>query len=276
LIESATGIQSRGELECDVARVDASPFQMGKLPKGPDPVPFPSREFLEPVSDENPVLVEKRNHIGNRSEGNKVEVPFEVRWLSAMPKSLFAKSRPESDQKLEGDPHTRQLVKGETTVILLRIENSHCRREVMRNLMMVDHNGIDSNSVGLLNLTAIRHTAIGGDDQVDSICAELSESVHVKPIALSHSVRDIVVGFHPQFAEKGHKNGGCSDTIHIVVPVYENLLPVAQGFLHPVNGTVHVFHEKRRVEVREGRSQKTLGLFRGSHATVEKDQSGQG
>lgn len=95
------------------------------------------------MSDQEAVLTRHRRDIGDRSEGDEVQVPFQVGFGTHGEEPFVTQDFPDGNGEVEGDPHPGDLL---------------CRKGGVREMGIQHRNGRGELSIG---------EVVVGNDQVD-------------------------------------------------------------------------------------------------------------
>ena len=84
-------------------------------------------------------------------------------------------------------------------------------------------------------------------------------------VAFVVAVGDIEIDPGGKTSDERIDQGHGSSTVHIVIPVHQNLLRVLDGPAEPRHGGVHILHQERVVKVVKAGTEKAPGLLKSLH-----------
>ena len=150
---------------------------------------------------QDPVLIDKGHHIGNRSEGHQVEIPLYVGHV-LLEIARIPQSGAERQRKIEGDTNSRQPLEGERTPRLLRVYYCHGRGRHLRHLVVVRYDYIQVETIRIGNLVTARNPGIGRHDELRPPLRQVLQSATIQAVPLLQPLRYIEVNLHTNLSEK--------------------------------------------------------------------------
>ena len=106
--------------------------------------------------------------------------------------------------------------------------------------MVIRHDGIHAESGGIRDLPDGSHAGVHRHDQRHALCRQ---RVHTGPghsVSLAQTVGDVPDDRNAQSAQVEVQAGDGGHTVHVIVAVHRNRLPVPDGCQHARNGGLHI------------------------------------
>ncbi len=134
---------------------------------------------------------------------------------------------------------------------------------------MIEHNRVDADGLRIGDLFNIGNSAIHRNDQFDILAFKLVDNRDFQSIAFLNSVRNVIRHMPGQFFNEFIKNDNRGDSVRIIVAVDNNFFAGINGFHQPADTLFHVLHQKRAVQIIEGRMKITVRIFQAGNMPVQ-------
>ena len=227
-VEAPRGVDPRRQAEAEVALVDALDLAARSGDQRPQADPLPAAGLGDALPDERAVLAAKGHEVGDRGEGDEVEVG-EVGRVDIGP---LAKGRGE----LVGDRRRAELLEriaGDPRV------QDRAVRQALAGLVVVGDDHFDAELAGKGDLVGAADAAVGGQQQACSRGGEAADGVRGEPVAVGEPVRYEPVALGAGVAQGRDQDRGRADPVDVVVAVDRDLEAGARGGEEALNDLFH-------------------------------------
>ena len=124
--------------------------------------------------------------------------------------------------------------------------------------------------LGIFDLLVRLDAAVKGDDQPEAAVACPVDAFVGKAVTFVVAVRDIEIHLRGISLQERIYEGYSCGSVHIIVPVHQDLLFGCYGFPHPVHRNVHILHQEWVVEVLEAGAEERACLLEGLDASFDE------
>src|SRR5512143_2010111 len=138
------GVQARADPEAQIRLRRRGVRNARGLEQRLDPRAGRLADLPEPFPHEEPVPSPEGRHVGDRSQGDQVEVRPQRRFREERESRGLPHRLAERAHEQEGDPHARHLLSGEHATGLHRVHDRERLRESLPGEVMVRHDQLDS------------------------------------------------------------------------------------------------------------------------------------
>ena len=147
---------------------------------------------------------------------------------------------------------------------LVGIQNGQCLRNafVRFGQMMVGDDEIHANAFGCVGGGEGANAGVDGDDQANPGFGGALDHVVLHAVALFDPVRDVELRGAAAEFDHGFQDDDGGGAVDVVVAVDEDVFFLGDGGLQALDGGLHAEHQVRRMQMRELRREKAIGLFR--------------
>ncbi len=136
--------------------------------------------------------------------------------------------------------------------------------------MVVADNKVYAQRAGIFDLFGCFDSAIEDDKKFDTLTGGHVDGGFRDAISVFVARRDIVVDMGVEVTEILVDEGHCCGSVYIIVTVDHNLLLSPHSTVEPVDGLVHVGHEKRVMQILQRGVEKFLRLSDRGNAPLHK------
>ena len=227
-------VDPRRESEPDRTLVDPGGIDTGGLHQRPEPRLLRSRERPQARERERPVLVDERDDIRDRCDGDQVEMARER--LVARAEQRFA--------ELVDDAGSAELRKG-----VLRRARRHdgAVGERLARPMVVGDDHFQAASPRLCDLLDRGHAAVDGEHEAAPFVGESRQGLALDAVALLEAARQVPGDVGSELAQDQDGERRRADPVRVVVAVDADALAAGDRDLDRLHRTGHVTEQKRVV-----------------------------
>ncbi len=129
---------------------------------------MPCPNTLNTLIDQRAIHLIQRHHIGNRAKSHKVKPRCHGGFgnILLLKPIFLSQFGAQCTEKIKGNTDTGETLTGKVTARLVRINNSHRRREHSAGQMMVSDNNVYTQPIGVRHTFNTGNTVINGNNQI--------------------------------------------------------------------------------------------------------------
>jgi len=232
--QPARRVDPRREPEPDSALVDPRRVHARDLHQRPEAQLLRTCERAEAGERERAVLVDERNHVGDRRERDQVEVARQ---------SLVTRTEQRLSELVD-DARAAEL--GERVVGGPRGDEGAVRERFAGPVMIRDDD-LEPARPRLGNLLDRGHAAVDGEDEPAALVGEPRKRFALDAVALLEAARQMPDNVRTELAQDEHRERGGADAVRVVVPVHADARSGCDGALDRVDARGHVAEQERIV-----------------------------
>ena len=156
----------------------------------------------------------------------------------------------------------REVGIGIAVVVAFRIKNRHGRRQFVVGNVVVANDEIDALFAGISHLLNGLDAAVEHNDEFHPHFGGEIDTFARDAVAFLIAVGDIEVDIGIELREELVDQCHRRASINVIIAINHDVFLASQRLVEPVNGHLHVVHQKRVVQVRELRTKETPGFGR--------------
>ena len=146
--------------------------------------------------------------------------------------------------QLKGNANAGQIHMGIAIIGAVGVYHSHSLREDILAFMVIRNDQFHAHLLAQLGFFHGRDAAVHGDDQLDTLCGQLTDGNGIQTVAFLQSAGDVADAICTLRPQKMGQQAGGSNSVHIIVAEYGDLFSPGQGKADPANGQIHIRHFK--------------------------------
>ena len=208
--------------------------------------------------DNGAVFSQELHHVGHGAHRRQIGI-----FQEKVPVILLTA---QGHDQLQGHAHTGQILEGIGAVLAMGVHHGQGLGDLLLALVVVGDDKVDTLLPGIFHLMDGGDAAVHGDDQIHTLLGQMVHGPTVDAVALVQAVGDVIDHMPPLAAQIVGQQTGGGDTVHVVVAVDSDLLPMGQGLPDAGDRHVHVLHEERFLELLFTAGEQFVGLLHGSYA----------
>ena len=246
--EPARGIDAGCQSEAHGTRIDGRRVDARAAHERLESGTGGCRKSSQAGERECPVLVDERDDVGDRGQGDQIEVPANRLMVG-------------SEQRLaELVDHTGAAQLGERIAGRARRDDRAVGKHVGGPVMVGDDD-LETTPLGLCDLVHGRDTAVDRHDEPHAVLLEPFERLAGDAIALREPARQVPDDVRAELAQEEDGERGRADAVDVVVAVDADARAVRNGGSDPLHRSRHVT-EEQRVVARAARREEAPGVVR--------------
>ena len=250
--EPAGGVDPRREPEADGRRVDGRGIDARGLHQRLEPGATRARERPQPGRGERAVLVDERDDVRDRREGDEVERARDRGVLVAEEgagERVDDAGATEVGARIGGGARRDDRAVGER----------------LGRPVVIRDDDVQAELTGTRDLGHGGDAAVDGDDEVDAVGRELLDRLEREAVALVEAARKAPLDIGAELPQDENADGRRGDPVDVVVAVNTDPLAVGDGLPDPLHRDRHVT-ERQRVVARGPRRRGTRAPRQGRRA----------
>jgi hypothetical protein len=221
-------------------------------------------DLPEPLPDEEPVSTPKGRHVGNRSQGDQVEVLPQRRFREERESADLPHRLAQCAHEQEGDPHARHLLPGERAIGLHRVHDGEGLRDGIARKVMIRHDHLDPLPGRLAHGSDIGDPAVDRHDEAEPIPRGGGEHVRLQAVTVLPAV--VLVDPHGKIGEdplqEEVETGGAGGAVGVVVGVDQHRFVARPGRRDAARRLVDILEEGRVGEIGECPAEEPFDVTR--------------
>ena len=194
--------------------------------------------FPQPFGHDDAVFAHNRHHIRHRAQRDQVGIAVQHRVRVACQRA----------DQLKRHAHACQTVERIGAVRPLIVHNRIRVRQRIVALVVVGDHHLHAKLARHSDLLVRRDARIHCDQQAGALLIELFHRLARQAVALAQTVGDVIFAYCADAAQIIHHDTGCSDAVHIIVPIDYNMLAPADRAADYRGGLFHIGHKQRVVQ----------------------------
>ena len=262
--EAPARVDARPEAERNVSRRESvARIDTRDVHQGAKPGPLGGLEHAEPVAREDAVLALQGHKVRDGSKRNQIEMVAQTN-----PKGhgvvLGAEAFEQPVAELEHQSHGAQVQDGSGGLrpgaMHVGIDQQPVLQRPFRGAVMIDHQHVDAQTSQVGRLGVGIGATVQRDEKIGAAALERAvDRAARKTVTVLGAAGHHVTRIEAEAPEHGDEQRGAADSINIVVPEHDDLLPIRDSPREPSRGGLDVGQEKRILQLRQGGLQKIRG-----------------
>ncbi len=132
--------------------------------------------------------------------------------------------------------------------------------------VVVGDDQIDTGAPRRISRSESTNPGIDADDQAHALRRSLLDHLVFHAIAVANAMGDVKVGDTTAHRDRGQQNHDGHRAVRVVIAIDENFFLTRDGGAQAFDCRAHATHQVRRVQMRKGRIEEALGVFRIANA----------
>ena len=254
VVHAPRRIEARADAEGYKARVRSAVLQLGDAVERLQPDIAPHLHAPQTMAGQQAVLRHQGHNIRHGRNGHHIQVSLEVEIGQAA--NLEQRMR-----QLEHHPRAAQVGKG-ARLLQLGVDHRHSVGTTARAaLVVVENHHVDAELLQLGHLVHRGGAAVHTNHHIGLAAAELHRSANAlvaQAVALARAHRDEIVRADAVGRQNRVQQRDRAHTVHIVIAVDADVLPVVCRAEDALNGSIHLPQGERVAQVGQTRSEELV------------------